>query len=572
MPNPLTERGKQQIYLTLITAVGMLRFVNLGFLDMQAWDEALYAIRADGILRFGGWFDQTPFAIDGLYSSLHPPLYVWLTAVSFLVFGVNEFAARFFSALLCGLTLFVIYKIGKKIANPEVGFFAALLFGLNPFVTFYSRQGQFDAALVFFLSVAIFYLIHSEANRVNYFFTGLAMGAALMTKLFVGLGIPLTYGLSILVSGQRNNRKLWQNFAILVATGAVVALPWHLYMTFNHGAGDPFFFFRASALFERALYGAEGNVKPLGVFYFVNQLFVLFPIGVFWFVFGLARTVKEQNQEWLLLGTWFLLFFLVFTLIHTKLAVYLLPLLVPASLIAARELWKMINGELSNRTVAILMAGSFISSLWASSQDWRNATKLVLEDSLKLHLPSAIHLSQLMVPFILGILVIAANFTAYKLQFMNFLHRPLVFLLFLFSLAWSGYQILILDPIQYNDGGKELAQFIHKSGFDRIVVAGYERNPQLTFYLQGADIGWRENIALRRIIPPKESTQFRSWLQQEIFNEPSESLLIVEKDKFIRYKIIDPLEIIPPDYERVFESRRYSAYKRAKPVQLANKT
>ena len=57
MFSQLTEPTKEKVYLALITLTGLLRFVNIGFLDLQAWDEALYAARAEGILRFGGWKD-----------------------------------------------------------------------------------------------------------------------------------------------------------------------------------------------------------------------------------------------------------------------------------------------------------------------------------------------------------------------------------------------------------------------------------------------------------------------------------------------------------------------------------
>ncbi|HXG06240.1 MAG TPA: glycosyltransferase family 39 protein, partial [Nitrososphaera sp.] len=184
----LSENAQERVYRVALLATGLLRFINLGFKDLQAWDEALYAMRAEGILRFGGWLDQTSFAVDGLYSSLHPPLYVWLTTIAFHLFGVNEFSARFFSALLGGLTLFVIYGIGKKIVNRHVGFLAAVLFGLHPFTTFFARQGQFDTALVFFLSLAVYFLNNNEyqPSPRNVILAGLSTSAALMTKLYVG--------------------------------------------------------------------------------------------------------------------------------------------------------------------------------------------------------------------------------------------------------------------------------------------------------------------------------------------------------------------------------------------------
>jgi hypothetical protein len=131
-----------------------------------------------------------------------------------------------------------------------------------------------------------------------------------------------------------------------------------------------------------------------------------------------------------------------------------------------------------------------------------------------------------------------------------------------FLFLWSAYQIFVVDVNQWNDGGKALAEFVRMGGYDRIVVAGYERNPQLTFYLRGIDIGWTAEMQFRRIIPPKDRQQFRSWLFEETSIEPPTTLLVLEKDKLIRYQTVDPLEIVPPDYELVFESRRYACFRR----------
>ena len=308
MLDPSSKRF-ERIYVLALFAVASARFLNLGFLDLQAWDEALYAVRSVGILQFGGILDQTTFSIGGLYSSLHPPLYVWLTSVSFLVFGVTEFAVRFFSAVFGGLTLMVIYKMGKELHSSKVGFIAAMLFGLNPFVSFYARQGQFDAALAFFLSLSILYLLRYEARGGLHYalLGGLAIGAALMTKLFVGFGIPLAY-FFWKAATHEGKEPLWKPLVVTLGMALLVAAPWHIYMTSTRGFGNPLFLLDASAVVERSVAGVEGNIKPLEVFYYVNQLFVLFPLGVIWFIVGIYRIFRNRDRAWLLLTIWFTVF------------------------------------------------------------------------------------------------------------------------------------------------------------------------------------------------------------------------------------------------------------------------
>jgi len=587
------DTQKERLAIGILTAVALMRFLNLGFLDLQAWDEALYAVRAEGILRFGGWLDQTPFAIDGLYSSLHPPLYIWLTTVSFTFLGVTEFAARFFSAVLGGLTLIVIYRMGKRLGDAHVGFIAALLFGLNPFVTFFSRQGQFDAALVFFLSLAVLLLLDPSADRSfrNALFAGVCVGAALMTKLYVGLGIPLVCFLWI-VSRQSDRKKsaelveqtarptfawydidrkkkLWSALGILLVAVLVVAAPWHVYMTIEHGKGDPLFFIKSSALFERTIYGVEGNIKPLEVLYFINQLFVLFPFGVAWFGHGLYRVLREKRRDWELLGMWFLLFFLVFSVMRTKLAVYMLPMLVPASLIAAREIVKVTRGVYSRKGAAVFVAGTLFSVLWASSQEWRNATKLLISRLFHLQPPSSAETLTILPFFVLACCVIGMWYLSIKKGWIEYLRPAIPYLLFIPSFMVCYYDIIGYDRFQYKDGAAELVECIVERQPSEIIVAGYERNPQLSYYLEGADIGWRDDLPVRRIVPPKDRTQFRSWLTDEVSGIPDAALVVIEKDKFIRYEWVTANEVIPPDYALVFESRRYAAFQRMPAIQVA---
>ncbi len=574
MLSALTENTQERLYRVVLLAAALLRFVNLGFKDLQAWDEALYAVRAEGILRFGGWLDQTAFAIDGLYSSLHPPVYVWLTCIAFHLFGVNEFAARFFSTLLGGLTLFVIYGIGKTLADRQVGFLGALVFGLHPFTTFFARQGQFDTALVFFLtSAAYFVLKNSTAPTLrNAIIAGLFTGAALLTKLYVGLGIPLAYAVWMLLCSADTRSAHRQSLGLLMLIAAVVALPWHLFMTFTHGNGDPLFLLKASAVWERTVSGIEGNIKPLEGLYFVNQLFVLFPLGVVWFGYGLWNILRSREQPWLFLVVWFAVFFLVFSVMRTKLAVYLLPMLVPAALIAAREIWNAALGRLPVQTFTTLLTGSGLAVLWASSQDWRNWVKDLLRSLLRMELPHAATLASIASFLALGIAIVVSAIVLVRSGWIERLRQLLIVVICLFLFGWSLSNVVYYDSVWYNDGGKALADFVHERGYDRLLVAGYERNPQLTFYLRGVDIGWRDDIQFRRIVPPKDRSSFRSWLFRETANEPETTLLVIEKDKLVRYERIEPLEIVPPDYELVFESRRYACFQRAQPAHVAIRT
>ena len=551
------------VWLLLISA-GLLRFLNLGFHDLQAWDEALYTVRAESILLWGHWLDQSTHAIGGLYSALHPPLQVWLSALLFKLTSVNEFTARLVSAVAGALTLPVIFLIGRQLHSRRLGLLAALLYGLTPFTVFFTRQGQFDSLLTFFLTLSAFFIIKSLEGgpRQHIILAGIAAGLGLMTKLFVALGMPLAYAGWIIFMKPNDGANHWKRLGLLVGIMALVALPWHVFMTVEHGGGNPFFFLQQSSILERSFTGVEGNTKSLEIFYYINQLFVLFPVGASWLIFGVWQSVKTKENSRLFLSLWFLLFFVIFSLMRTKLAFYLLPILVPGSLLAARTMLSAMQATISLRTVAVLFSGTWISVLWAASQSWRTSVKNFLLSVLHFQFPdtAVLHdLFRLGLLVSLGLIVILLLFHQERLK--NVV--PHVGLLLILPLAMvTVFQVNILDRTQYKDGAVELAHFVNRRGIHSIVVAGYDRNPQLTYYLRGADIGWRTDLHVRRIIPPEDSTQYHHWLRAEMSTESSSTLLLIEKDKFVRYETVQPLNFVPGDFHRVFESRRYSGFLR----------
>lgn len=558
----LPKDPKEKLYTLLIGLSGALRFLNLGFHDLQAWDESLYTVRAEGILRFGNWVDQSAFSFDGLYSALHPPLHVWLTAISLSLFGINEFAARLVSALFGLATPFVLYAIGKRIDKPETGFYAALIFTLNPFVTFLARQGQFDTTMVFFITAGFYVLLRSGVSLTlrNAILAGVMVGLSLMAKLFVGFGVFFAFGIWILI--HRNNQLVrpWKYFCIAAVSAGIIFLPWHVYMTIVHGNGDPLFIFHAAALFQRTFSGIEGNIKSLEILYFINQLFVLFPFGVVWCLLGMWRTFRTRDDSWRLIGLWFLVFFIVFSLIRTKLAFYLLPALAPASLLAAREIRRASEQSMSPNALAFLVPGTLASFLWSLDQSFRASMKSLISALLRFQFPNDFDTVKL---FVLTTIILCSVMVILFLAKRNTLAPGIPFLLLVPCFVVVADSLFVTDRNQYRDGAAELAMFVERHDVERIVVAGYERNPQLTYYLRGADIGWRDDISIRRIEPPGDRTLFRQWLAHEMIGEQSGTLLVIEKDKFIRYEVINPPDIVPQDFQTVFESRRYTAYLRS---------
>lgn len=84
--------GTERLVLLALVAVVLMRLLTLGLYPLTDTTEARYAEVARKMVELGDWI--TPWYDYGVPFWAKPPLSTWLTAASFKVFGLNEFAAR----------------------------------------------------------------------------------------------------------------------------------------------------------------------------------------------------------------------------------------------------------------------------------------------------------------------------------------------------------------------------------------------------------------------------------------------------------------------------------------------
>ena len=83
-----------------------------------------------------------------------PPLTYWAQTVSYRIFGQNDFAARFPSAVAAALTALVIFSWGRRIAGEKLGWWAAIIFTLSLQTFVHAKAAVADMWLVLFMTVA----------------------------------------------------------------------------------------------------------------------------------------------------------------------------------------------------------------------------------------------------------------------------------------------------------------------------------------------------------------------------------------------------------------------------------
>lgn len=120
--------------------------------------------------------------------------------------------------------------IGRNIFSLS-RLYAALIFISNIIFTVFSQRFQFDIPYTFFILLSFYFIfLYNDTLKFKYIiYGGIAFGCCLMTKILVGLYIPLILFLSYLIIRDKYNIRL-KEIIILTAIGILIALPWHLYM------------------------------------------------------------------------------------------------------------------------------------------------------------------------------------------------------------------------------------------------------------------------------------------------------------------------------------------------------
>ena len=82
-----------------------------------------------------------------------PPLTYWAQVASYRIFGQNDFAARFPSAIAAALTALSIFGWGKRIGREKLGWWAAIIFTLSLQTFVHAKAAVADMWLVLFVTL-----------------------------------------------------------------------------------------------------------------------------------------------------------------------------------------------------------------------------------------------------------------------------------------------------------------------------------------------------------------------------------------------------------------------------------
>jgi 4-amino-4-deoxy-L-arabinose transferase-like glycosyltransferase len=197
----------------LLAALGLFRFMGLGYAELIAADEIRIAQPITTLIAGNG---------SVLFEYPKGPTEV-LTALSFASFGdsYHEFALRFPFAFASVVSVLLLYLLGKQMFSARVGFVAGLLLALEGIYLAQSRFAQYQA-LVILTGVSAIYCFWRAGTDFRTRARFLLLGSA-----FFALGCLTHYGgiivLPVLAGLYLSQQRFaWKREVVLVLACAAI--------------------------------------------------------------------------------------------------------------------------------------------------------------------------------------------------------------------------------------------------------------------------------------------------------------------------------------------------------------
>ena len=164
-------------YVSLFAVALLLFFFGSWLLPITDPTESVYALTAKEMLAAGDWFSPR---IYGDFWFDKPIMFYWELLIAYKIFGVNEFASRFFPAVFATLGLFLTYFFGAKLYDKKSGFAAAIILATSLEYWYISHAVITDMTLLvmFSLTLVSFYLGYRAKNPRLYLIAFAASGVA----------------------------------------------------------------------------------------------------------------------------------------------------------------------------------------------------------------------------------------------------------------------------------------------------------------------------------------------------------------------------------------------------------
>jgi len=255
--------GAELIVVVIAAAI----FLGTAFSPPHLMDDvdAVQAQIAANMVHSGDWVTAR---LNGVAYLEKSPLGYWLTATSYTIFGINDWAARLPLALAVIALCWVTFRFGRWAFGADAGLYAGLALSTCIGLFLFTRILIPDAILTLAITVALWSFLRAldpdeRHPRLWAAILAVSLAMGLLLKGLIALVFPCAAAIVYLAATrQLFSRAAWRKLHVFsgVLIAGIVAVPWYVLATLHN---PPFFDF--------TMHSGPGQYHGFFWFYFVNE-------------------------------------------------------------------------------------------------------------------------------------------------------------------------------------------------------------------------------------------------------------------------------------------------------------
>ncbi len=344
----LTQKWEIPLVVLVFAVAAFLLFFRLGAGSLHSWTEAIYAQIGKEILSTGDW---NTLHYNGKLYLKKPPLFMWLTAISYKAQGISEFSARFFSPIFALGIFLLVFLVGRSMGAWPVGLGAILILLHGVSDWHYAHRSNFlalcrtsniDIPLTFFLTCSLYLLWIGREKRSALIWMGIPLGLGIMTKSAVGL-LPFLMALLFVFFTRKRIAWSYRHLAIAFGLGILIAAPWHIGQLLLHGR-DFWNEYVSTTVVHRVGHYMTHTKHDTYYLTVLRKAFgfsvYLLPLAV---LFAFYQGIKRRKDSAIPLLIWTLLPLFLFSLSRDKNGWYIAQIYPAMALLLAQFLWGILR-------------------------------------------------------------------------------------------------------------------------------------------------------------------------------------------------------------------------------------
>lgn len=360
MEKPIIALSPKRLFILLYVLL-FLAVVLLAVRGVVFSDEGYILYGAERIIQ-----GQIPYKD---FHFVYTPGSVYLTALSFLIFGTSILSGRILMILVAISAAYMIFRIGKLLHFPDHTICLLILV----FVTWGIMHINFPWPVSFCIALGILgcyiFLLGLKKKTLHYFFIcGVIVALTFLFKQNFGVALFLTFTFTLLISKQR------MKFVLFYMSGLISSISvYGLYLFFS-GSMDGFLYDFYNFTVQRIIsqgtlttpFFYEGSVieRSLKTFLYLSPFLISF--------YGIWLLYKIKRLELLHLCL-FPLFFYILGIRPTTDYVHLMPLLsvtsLPLGIILQYEKGDFFRKVIVLSTLLLIIAGLY-TALFKGYYKW----------------------------------------------------------------------------------------------------------------------------------------------------------------------------------------------------------